>query len=243
MVLAAGVRAVKNQPLPQTVLFKSIRILRADQSVRAPLCSRGPECVVVCVPLSLIPILRSKTGSHIQTQILPTVPCQGNSLLSGLTSRGLTPPPPPLMEIIPKLYASHFVQYVRGAPACYTCWGWYLWGMLSTPQRRFQWQHSEDNATVIYGVNAICDSNPLEAKRGIIGARNHEWHADDCKKHHFISRFSWEICLNLHILVITLLLQFSSRECLAAILQGTWVPDSAESDQTLISVPPLVYQY
>lgn len=48
-----GVRAVKNQPLPQTGPAKSIHIPYSDQFVKAPLCSIGPLCVslCVCVPL------------------------------------------------------------------------------------------------------------------------------------------------------------------------------------------------
>lgn len=50
-----GVRAVKNQPLPQTLTSKSIRVPFSDQFVKAPLGSRGPERVYVC-PSQDLPI-------------------------------------------------------------------------------------------------------------------------------------------------------------------------------------------
>lgn len=78
---------------PQTVLSKSIRVLRSDQSVRLPLRSRGPGCVVVCVC-----VCPADFDRHPQLRLRQPHPDTdpASSLLSGLTSAlKMADPPPP----------------------------------------------------------------------------------------------------------------------------------------------------
>lgn len=83
-----GVRAVKNQPLPQTLTSKSIRVPFSDQFVKAPLGSRGPECVYVCVHPKISRFSRvTQTVQHLIQHRQPSPDTDlANCLLSGLTS-------------------------------------------------------------------------------------------------------------------------------------------------------------
>lgn len=83
-----GVRAVKNQPLPQTLTSKSIRVPFSDQFVKAPLGSRGPERVYVCVHPKISRFSRvTQTVQHLIQHRQPHPDTDlANCVLSGLTS-------------------------------------------------------------------------------------------------------------------------------------------------------------